>query len=74
MNNNYKSYTKVLFVSIGILAFMGTILRCAVKLRKVKKVSFFTAWYDMWVGLFVDNKKKIWYLCPLPCVVIKMEF
>ena len=53
---------------------MGTILRCAVKLIKVKKVSFFIAWYDIWVGLFIDNKKKIWYFCPLPCIVIKMEF
>lgn len=34
-------------------------------------VSFFFAWYDLWVGVFVDSKKRIVYICPLPCCVIK---
>lgn len=32
------------------------------------KVKFI--WYDIWIGLFIDTKKKILYICPLPMIVI----
>lgn len=49
------------------------------------KVKVFFAWYDMWIGVFVDRKWKFgrWgiekelhniYICPLPCVVIQLDF
>lgn len=28
------------------------------------------AWYDMWVGVFVDRPKRRVYIFPLPCVGI----
>lgn len=31
------------------------------------------AWYDMWIGVFVDTKQKVVYICPLPMVVIRVE-
>lgn len=37
------------------------------------RVSFFLAWYDLWVGAFWDSKKRILYVCLLPCCVIKLE-
>lgn len=37
------------------------------------KVSFFFAWYDMWIGAFYDQKKRTLYICPLPCCVVKVE-
>ncbi len=37
------------------------------------KVSFFFAWFDLWIGAYYDQKKRIWYFCPLPCCVIKLE-
>lgn len=36
------------------------------------KVSVFFAWYDMWIGLFVDRQKRIIYICPIPCCVVKV--
>lgn len=36
-------------------------------------VSMFLAWYDFWVGLYWDRKNRALYICPLPCVVIKIE-
>lgn len=38
---------------------------------KIKKleISFKFAWYDIWVGLFIDRKKNIWYFCPLPTIL-----
>jgi len=37
------------------------------------KISASLLWYDLWVGIFVDRAKRIVYICPLPCVVIKIE-
>jgi len=37
------------------------------------KVTLFWAWYDLWVGIFVDKRKRAVYICPLPMVVIKIE-
>lgn len=32
------------------------------------------AWYDMWVGVFVDTNKKKLYLLPIPCVGIVISW
>ena len=37
------------------------------------KASIFFAWFDLWIGAYYDQKKRIWYICPLPCCVIKVE-
>jgi hypothetical protein len=36
-------------------------------------ISVFFAWYDFWIGLFYDQKKRTLYVCLLPMVVIKIE-
>lgn len=37
------------------------------------KVSFFFALYDFWVGVYRDQKNDTWYICLLPCCVMKFE-
>jgi len=44
------------------------------KLPKIKKITAFIAWYDIWIGIFIDKKKRCVYFCPFFCVVIKVEF
>lgn len=34
------------------------------------KLSFFFAWYDLWVGAYYDRKVRVLYVCPLPCCVM----
>lgn len=36
----------------------------------VGRLSFYVAWYDMWVGLFVRPGHAV-YFCPVPCVVFR---
>jgi hypothetical protein len=35
------------------------------------KLSF--AWYDLWVGAFIDQAKRRLYICPLPCLLITIQ-
>lgn len=37
------------------------------------KISVKFALYDPWIGSFHDRAKGIWYVCPLPCVLLKIE-
>ena len=32
------------------------------------------AWYDIWIGLFVDTIKKKLYVCPLPGLLITLRY
>ena len=38
------------------------------------KVKVFFAWYDLWIGLYVDRKGKRAYFCPLPCLVVCFDW
>lgn len=41
--------------------------------RPKKRVSFFFAWYDFWVGVYYDRAERVLYVCPLPCCVVRIE-
>ena len=32
------------------------------------------AWYDFWIGLFYDTKKKRLYVFPIPCFGFYIDF
>ncbi len=36
------------------------------------KVKIYFAWYDIWIGAYWDRKRRVLYVCPLPCVVIEV--
>lgn len=59
---------KLIWVAAVLLSFLA-----AKQLGERFQVSGFLAWYDAWVGMFYDQKKKTLYVCPLPCVVLKVE-
>lgn len=37
------------------------------------KARFIFAWYDLWVGVFIDRPKRRVYVFPLPCIGIVIE-
>lgn len=38
------------------------------------RASIVVAWYDMWIGLFVDMPKRRAFLFPVPCVGLLLEW
>lgn len=32
------------------------------------------AWYDLWIGVFIDAGKRRVYILPLPCIGIIVEY
>ena len=32
------------------------------------------AWYDLWIGAFVDTAKRRLYIFPLPCVGLVIQW
>jgi len=36
------------------------------------KVQLQFKWFDLWIGLFIDSKNKVLYMCLIPMVVIKI--
>lgn len=39
-----------------------------------RRVTVTLAWYDMWIGAYWDKKKRILYVCPLPMILIEVQF
>jgi len=40
---------------------------------KKSRVSFILAWYDFWVGFYLDTNKRKLYILPIPCVGIVIQ-
>ena len=37
------------------------------------KIELMFAWYDFWVGIFYDQKKRVIYIFPLPMFGLKVS-
>ena len=44
-----------------------------IEIFKIKRVRLSVAWYDIWIGFFIDSEKKKLYICPLPCVLFTIN-
>lgn len=38
------------------------------------KISIGFRWFDLWVGLYIDRHNRAVYVCPVPTLVIKLQF
>jgi hypothetical protein len=38
------------------------------------RIRLFLAWYDCWVGWYWSREKRTLYMCPLPMLVLALEF
>jgi hypothetical protein len=39
----------------------------------VARIAVRFAWYDLWVGVYIDQPKRIVYVCPLPTLLIEVR-
>lgn len=37
-------------------------------------VSLIVAWYDLWIGVFIDRPKRTIYILPVPCFGVKVTW
>lgn len=44
------------------------------KETKPRRIEFIFKWFDLWVGLFWDSKKKWLYILPIPMFGIIIKF
>ena len=45
-----------------------------IKLIQTKHLRISFAWYDLWIGFFIDKNKKRIYFCPLPALLITIFY
>ncbi len=45
-----------------------------IQIFKIKNIRLSLAWYDIWVGLFIDSEKRKLYICPLPFVLFTIKY
>ena len=38
------------------------------------KLKLFFAWYDLWIGAYIDRRGKSVYLCLIPMIVLKFQW
>ena len=31
------------------------------------------AWYDLWIGAYIDTKRRRLYICPIPCLLFTIS-
>ncbi|MAZ56194.1 hypothetical protein CL653_00170 [bacterium] len=44
-----------------------------VKIFQTKRICLSFAWYDLWLGVFVDKQNHKLYICPLPTILITIN-
>lgn len=66
-----------LWILLGLLQLISLLICIEIVkhggVRGFPKISIKLALYDPWVGAFHDRAKQVWYVCPLPCVLLKFE-
>ena len=71
-----KILTELVISVLWVLLFWIIIsLVIAVILEKIfnYNVELYFIWFDLWIGIYYDRKKKIIYINSLPCLVWKCE-
>lgn len=38
------------------------------------RFKFSFAWYDIWIGFFIDKEKRKIYFCPIPTLLFTIKF
>lgn len=41
-------------------------------ITRVTKAKLFFAWFDLWIGVYVDRSNTAVYICPIPMFGIKV--
>lgn len=42
--------------------------------QKEPRVKLLFKWFDLWVGVYIDTKKRFIYICPVPMIVVRIRY
>ena len=45
-----------------------------IKILDKGRIRISIAWYDLWIGAFVDSVKQKLYICPLPGLLLTVRY
>ncbi len=45
-----------------------------IQTTKKLRITPFFKWYDMWIGLYIDQAKAAVYICPLPMIGVRIWY
>lgn len=46
----------------------------SITLLKIRKFKLSFAWYDFWIGFYIDRDNKKLYICPIPTLLITINY
>lgn len=46
----------------------------SIKRAPVITVTLIFAWYDLWIGIFIDRPKRTIYILPIPCLGVRVSW
>lgn len=61
------AYTALILLMWALFASMFSI---ALNFFSFEYIDMRFLWYDFWIGIYYDRRKRVVYINPLPCVVI----
>jgi hypothetical protein len=44
------------------------------KILEIGNIRISFAWYDIWIGVYVDKDRRRVYICPIPTILVRIEY
>jgi len=44
------------------------------KILEIRNFKLSFAWYDLWIGLFIDADKRKLYICIIPALLLTIKY
>jgi len=45
----------------------------SIKLLRLGRFKISFAWYDLWIGFYIDSDENILYICPIPTLLFTIK-
>lgn len=46
----------------------------SIKIFEIGRIRLSFAWYDLWIGAYIDTQNKKLYICVIPTILLTINF